>query len=180
MNKIACWFRAVLLAAALVGALAAQQPGRIQLTFPGLAQRAAETSSVTLDGPMLQVGIRMLAAKESDAQARQVLSRLKGVYVKSFSFDGRGDYSSQDLEPIRRQLHAPGWEHIMSVHSRRDGRTVNIYLMATAQGVAGMVIIAAYRRALQVVNLVGPIDPAALSQIGGHFGIPRVNPRRHP
>ncbi|MGH2470214.1 MAG: DUF4252 domain-containing protein [Chloroflexota bacterium] len=167
----------MLVAAALAGALAAQQPGRIQLTFNGLAQRAAEVSNVTLDGPMLQVGIRMLSAKESDAQARQVLSRLKGVYVKSFRFDRRDAYSGHDLEPIHRQLHEPGWHHIMSVHSHRDGRSVNIYLMAGAQGVEGMVIIAAYPRALRVVNLVGPIDPAALSQLGGHFGIPRMKPR---
>lgn len=183
------WVQVTLLLAALAGAGAAQQPGtaaepgRIQLDFNGLAGRAAEVSQVTLDGPMLQLGIRMLSAQESnasDAQARKVLAQLRGVYVKSFRFDGRDDYSERDLGPILRQLQAPGWSHILSVHSRRDDRSVDIYWLATAKGPAGMVIIAEYARELRVVNLVGPMDPAALSQLGGHFGIPRVNPKSYP
>ncbi len=180
MKKLVHCLYAMLTVAALAGALAAQQPGRIQLTFNGLAQRAAEVSDVTLDGPMLQVGIRMLSAKEANdgnGQARRVLQQLQGVYVKSFRFGHRDDYSSRDLAAIHHQLDAPGWSRIMSVHSHRGCRTVDIYLMATGKGVAGMVIIAAYPRELRVVNLVGPIDPAALSQLGGHFGIPSVNPR---
>ncbi|MGH9474932.1 MAG: DUF4252 domain-containing protein [Terriglobales bacterium] len=175
------WFGATLVALALaVSPLAAQppaavQPGRIQLTFGGLARRAAEVSDVTLDGPMLQLGIRMLYRQESDGQARRVLSQLKGVYVKSFRFDSQDGYSSHDLQSIRRQLQAPGWAQIMSVHSRRACRNVDVYIMTTAHGVAGMVIIAGYPKELRVVNLVGPIDPAALSQLGGHFGIPRVH-----
>lgn len=166
--------------AALAGALAAQQPGRIQLSFNGLAQRAAEVSDVTLDGPMLQVGIRMLSTKEGDGggdQARHALQQLKGVYVKSFRFDHRDAYSPRDLASIHHQLDAPGWSRILSVHRRHDYCTVDVYLMTAGKGVAGMVIIAAYPRELRVVNLVGPLDPAALSQLGGHFGIPRVNPR---
>ncbi len=178
--KTARCFSAFIAAAALAGALAAQsnpapQPARIQLRFGGLARRAAEVSHVMLDGPMLQLGIRMLSARERDARARRVLAQLQGVYVKSFRFAGKGQYSAHDLAPIRRQLRAPGWAHILSVHSRRDRKNVDIYVMSTAKGVAGMAIIAAYPRELRVVNLVGPIDPAELSRLGGHFGIPHVH-----
>lgn len=178
--KVARWIGAVVLAVASAGAVAAQQSsatqeGRIQLTFDGLAHRAAEASEVTLDGPMLQLGIRMLSANESDAQARHVLAQLKGVYIKSFQFDGEGKYSAHDLDTVRRQLRAPGWAHILSVHSRPDREDVDVYVMSGAKGVAGMTIIAAYPQELRVANLVGPIDPAALSRLGGHFGIPRVD-----
>ena len=153
---------------------AAAQPGRIHFAFGGLQHRAAETSEVALDGPTLQLGIRMLSESESDAEARAVLARLKGVYVESFRFDREGEYSARDLEDIRRQLQAPGWTRILSVQSRREREAVDVYVMSTAKGVAGMAIIAAYPKELRVVNLVGPIDPAALSRLGGHFGIPRV------
>ncbi len=179
MKQTARWLRAALAAGAMAGGLAAQAsaaapPGRIQLACGGLARRAAEVSNVTLDGAMLRLGIRMLSRQARDAQARRVLMQLRGVYVKDFRFDQRGQYSARDLSAIRRQLRAPGWAHILSVHSRRAHRNVDIYVMSTAKGVAGMAIIAAYRRELRVLNLVGPIDPAALSRLGGHFGIPRV------
>lgn len=147
-------------------------PDRLQLKFDGLSRRAAQVSEVSLDGPMLQVGIRMLSQDESDAQARSVLAQLQGVYIKTFRFDNDGMYSDRDLDHVRRQLQAPGWNHIISVHSRSDHKNVDVYVLSTEKGVKGMAIIAAYPRELRVVNLVGPIDPAALSQLGGHFGIP--------
>ncbi len=191
--KVRCGFLSflmALIAAAVIwaiapGVLSAQmppQPGRIRLTFGGLARRAAEVSHVTLDGAMLKLGIRMLSAKEQDARAHRVLSRLRGVYMKNFRFSVKGQYSSRDLAGIRRQLQAPGWAHIMSVHSRLAHRRVDIYVMSNQQGVMGMVIIAQYPMELRVINLVGPINPAAFSRLGGHFGIPRVRLSRknHP
>ncbi len=188
--KVRCRFiPCLMIAAAVIGAilpgvLSAQlppQPGRIRLAFGGLTHRAVEVSHVTLDGAMLKLGIRMLLANEQDARVRQVLSRLRGVYMKSFRFAAKGRYSSRDLAAIRRQLQAPGWEHIMGVRSHLAHRSVNIYVMSTRQGFMGMVIIAQYPRKLQVVNLVGPINPAAFSRLGGHFGIPRVKVfRNHP
>lgn len=179
MTRAAQFLGAMALGLAGAGGLTAQgggalQPGRIRLAFGGLAQRAAEVSEVTLDGPMLQLGIRMLSAEEPDARARQVLEQLQGVYVKSFRFRRAGGYSARDLEAVRRQLQAPGWAHIIGVHSHRDGRDVDVYVKSAAGRTVGMAIIAAYPRELRVVNLVGPIDPAALSRLGGHFGIPRV------
>lgn len=176
------WWGAVLWVAAGCGALAAQAaaPGRIQLSLGGLSRRAAEVSEVTLDGPMLQLGVRMLSARESDPGARAVLARLEGVYVKSLRFQARGEYSARDLDAIRRQLQAPGWSHIVSVHSRREHEDVDVYVMSAAQGVAGMAVIAAYPRELRVVNLVGPVDPAELGRLGGHFGIPRVDAHSVP
>ncbi|HEY7855345.1 MAG TPA: DUF4252 domain-containing protein [Terriglobales bacterium] len=163
----------------LMSPLAGQQgvaasPGRIQLTFDGLNRRAAGVNEITLDGAMLQLGIRMLSTSESDAQARAVLSRLKGVYIKSFRFEGEGRYSDSDLASVRRQLDGPGWAHIMSVHSRPDRQDVDVFVMSDGKGVEGMAIIVACPTELRVVNLVGPVDPAELSRLGGHFGIPQV------
>jgi hypothetical protein len=177
---------ALLLAAAVAGGVAPAQPppivqrGRIQLRFDGLSRRAAQVSVVTLDGPMLRIGIRMLSAQEPDARARAVLAQLEGVYVKSLRFNRRGEYSARDLAAIRRQLRAPGWGHIISVHSRGTRRTVDVYIMSSGNKIAGLAIIAAYPRELRVVNLVGSIRPGALAQLGGHFGIPRVDTARRP
>ncbi|MGH9416974.1 MAG: DUF4252 domain-containing protein [Terriglobales bacterium] len=158
----------------------AAPPGRIQLNFGDLNSRAAEVSDISLDGAMLQLGIRMLSAQDSDAAARQVLAQLRGVYVKSFRFDTKDRYSESDLDSIRRQLQAPGWTQILRVRQRDDFREVEVYVMTAAQRTAGMVIIAAYPKQLRVVNLVGPIDPAALGRLGGHFGIPPLpSLRRH-
>lgn len=155
-------------------------PDRLQLKFDGLSRRAAQVSEVSLDGPMLQLGIRMLSQDERDAQARSVLAQLQGVYIRTFRFDGDGMYSDRDLDDVRRQLQAPGWSRIISVHSQRDHKDVDVYVLSDKKGVEGMAMIAAYPRELRVVNLVGPIDPAALSRLGGHFGIPCLPAGKEP
>lgn len=164
---------------ALVSVAAGQQsaaapPGRLELRFGGLSRRAAQVSEVSLDGAMLALGIRTLSAGETDARARQALAQLQGVYIKAFRFDEDGMYSQRDLDNLRRQLAAPGWAHTLSVHSRRDRKDVDVYVMSTDEGVSGMAIIEASPRELRVVNLVGRLDPAELRRLGGHFGIPCV------
>jgi hypothetical protein len=154
---------------------AAAQEGRIRLTLDALDHKAAEVAEVTLDGPMLQLGIKLLSNEDHDVDAVRVLSQLKGVYVRNYRFDHEGEYSERDLDGIRQQLQAPGWAKVVSVHSRRDSENAEIYVMSGANGVAGLTIVAARPTELSVVNLVGPIDPADLARLSGHFGIPRVD-----
>jgi len=49
---------------------------------------------------------------------KELLSTLKGVYVKGVEFDKEGEYTEADLESIRAQLRAPGWDRIVGVRSR--------------------------------------------------------------
>src|SRR5579864_555991 len=72
-----------------------------------LASKAAEVVDVTLDQPMLQLAARFMSDERSkdEAQAREMIKQLKGVYVKSFEFDKEGEYSLSDVEAIRTQLH---------------------------------------------------------------------------
>jgi hypothetical protein len=113
---------------------------------------------------------------EDDREALQVIKNLKGVYVKSFTFEKPGDYSRADVEAIRSQLQAPAWSRIVSARSKRDGENAEIYLMTAADGgnVLGMAVICAEPTELTVVNLVGPVDIDKLSQLEGKMGIPRL------
>jgi hypothetical protein len=78
-----------------------------------LASKAAEVVDVTLDQSMLQLAARFMSDRRSqdEAEARELIKQLKGVYVKSFEFDKEGEYSLSDVEAIRTQLHAP-WSRI--------------------------------------------------------------------
>jgi hypothetical protein len=113
---------------------------------------------------------------EDDREGLEVIKNLKGIYVKSFTFDKPGDYSQEDVEAIRSQLHAPAWSRIVTARDKREGETTEIYLMTERDGgnVLGMAIIAAEPTELTVVNIVGPVDIDKLSQLEGKMGIPRL------
>jgi hypothetical protein len=140
-----------------------------------LAKKASEVVDVNLDGSLLKLASKFMT-DEDEREGLEIVKNLKGVYVKSFTFDKPGDYSTADVEAIRSQLQAPAWSRIVSTRSKHDGETTEIYLMTASDGgnVLGMAIIAAEPTELTVVNIVGPIDIDKLSQLEGKMGIPHL------
>lgn len=148
-------------------------PAKLLLEFRQLAPKASESVTVTLDGPMLQLAGKFLDAHDpEEAKVKELIASLKGVYVRSYTFDGRDEYSDADVEPIRAQLRGPGWSKIVDVKSRRDDN-VEIYTMLENGNIAGLALISAEPRELTIVNIVGPIDLEKLVSLEGHLGIPR-------
>jgi len=171
---------------ALVAFLGTMLPGALSLPAFGqnprldiknleaLSKKASEVVDVNLDGPLLKLASKFMT-DEDDREALGIIKNLKGVFVKSFTFDEPGDYSPADVEAIRSQLQAPAWSRIVSARSKRDGENAEIYVMTSDGGnVLGMAILCAEPTELTVVNIVGPVDIDKLSQLEGKMGIPRL------
>lgn len=172
-----------LLAVALLCAATATgsaQPARLQTnSLDHLLPRASETVDVTLDGGLLQMAARFLNANKPDeAKIREILQGLQGVYVKSLEFGQENEYSAADVEAIRGQMNTSGWSKIATVRSQRNGGNVDVHLMLDGGIIQGIAVLVADPRRLTVVNVVGPIDPEKISELGlleGRFGIPRMD-----
>jgi len=170
---------ATLLLACCASIPAFGQNPRLQIkNLDKLSKKASEVVDVTLDESMLKLASKFMAEDkdEDDAEAREIVKDLKGVYVKSFEFEKEGEYSEEDVEAIRSQLAAPGWTRVVGVRSKHDGDNAEVYLMtdSNTRNILGLAIIAADPETLTVVNLVGPIDIEKLSALEGKMGIPRM------
>lgn len=146
------------------------------------AAHAAETVDISLDSSMLQLAGRFFSGSDPDeAKVKRLIAGLKGIYVRSFEFDKDGEYSRSDVEAIRAQLRAPEWSRIVGAHSRRQGEDADVFVKnGGGKRVEGLAIIAAGPRELTVVSIVGAIDPEELRQLGGNFGIPKIELDRKP
>jgi hypothetical protein len=152
------------------------QDFKIPESVEKLATKATETVDVSLDGALLQMAGRFLSDKKpEEAQVKHVLSGLKGVYVRSFEFDKEGEYTWEDLEAIRSQLRGPGWSKIVGVVSKRDKEHTEIWLKTVEGHAGGIVVVAAESKELTVVYINGTIDLDKLSELGGRFGIPKID-----
>jgi len=151
---------------------AAQSPnGRLQLTnLDKLSSKAANVTDVTLDGPMLELASKFIAMDEDkeDAELVAIMKNLKGIYVKSFEFDDANQYSTADVEAVRKQLAAPGWSCIVNVR-KRTGERNEVYLLKDGEKVAGVTILVAEARELTIVNIVGAIPIDKISQLEDHY-----------
>jgi hypothetical protein len=138
-----------------------------------LASQAAETVNVTIDPAMLKLAGAFLKGDRDQAALKEMLTGVKGVYVRSFEFERENVYTLADVNVIRKQLTAPGWERLVTVDSKRDRELVEIYSWREGKGSGGLAILVAEPKELTVVNIVGPFDLAKLGALQGNFGIPR-------
>jgi hypothetical protein len=153
-------------------AVAQDKSGRLQFDWDKLAAKAVEKVDVTLEGPTLEMASKFLGGKGEEAKVKQLVQGLKGVYVKSFTFDKKGQYSEADLEGIRSQLRSPEWTNIVSVQEKNE--STGVYLRSDGKQFQGIVVLSAEPTELTVVQIIGPIDPSTLSELGGKLGIPKM------
>jgi Domain of unknown function (DUF4252) len=156
--------------------LSVAQDARLDIgRIDALAAKAAQAIEVSLDERLLRVAAKFLKNEDPDeAKVKELVSGLKGVYVRVFEFDNPGEYSPGDLEGLRSQLQAPGWTKVVGVRSRRDGQNVDVHIKYQGDNVLGLAILASEPKELTIVNIVGPIDLEKLSQLEGQFGIPKL------
>jgi hypothetical protein len=181
MRKYAFPIFAALLLPSL--AWAAPNPKLLMPEFSGLAQKAAESVTITLDPAMLGMAARFLDASDPrDAATQEVIKGLRGIYVRSYTFDKDSDYQQGDIEAVRTQLAAPGWNRLVQTHSRKTGANVDIYIMIDNNRAVGLAVIATEPRQFTIVNIVGAIDLDKLHKLEGQFGVPKldIEPPKEP
>jgi len=151
-------------------------PAQININLDGLAAKAKESVDVNLDASMLRLaGGFLSAAKTDEAKAKELISGVKQLSVKSFEFDKEGQYSQVDLQPIRVQLQGPGWSKIVDVQSKRDREGAEVYVKTEGGRTAGLTVLVYEPKELTIVNILGSIDLERLAELGGHFGIPAID-----
>lgn len=161
---------------------ASAQDARIQMSqldrFNDLADKVI---SVDVGESLINLAKSALNPKRSVNEAKiiDIISGLKGVYVKRFEFDKEGAYTASDVDYIRSQMNGPGWERIANVRSKREG-SYDVVMMYEGSVIKGLAVLAAEPRALTVVNVVGAIDVAKLRDLEGNFGIPKFGLEQIP
>src|SRR6266446_8472874 len=91
-----------------------------QLDF--LANKASETVDVKLDERLMQTTAKFFSGKDpDDAEIREVLKGVKGIYVKSFTFEKDGEYSAAEVESVMSQLRSGTWSKVLTVTSKKAG-----------------------------------------------------------
>ena len=145
-----------------------------QLDF--LANKASETVDVKLDEHLMLMTGKFFSSKDpDDAKIKDIIKGVKGIYVKSFTFEKEGEYSRAEVEVVMSQLRGAGWSKVLSVISRKDGQNVEVFLNTLGDQINGLVVLSIQPKELTIVNIVGPVDLQKLSSLEGQFGVPDLD-----
>jgi hypothetical protein len=155
-------------------ALAASPQLRLP-SFEHLQHLATDSVNITIGQVPLGIASWALGQSEdsNDREAQEVLRGLKSIYIRSFKFAADHQYSTSDIDAIRSQLSAPGWNALAQIHQHgEEAQNVDIYVSTDHEVVNGLVVVATGPRELTIVHIVGSVDPAKLASLGGHLGLP--------
>jgi hypothetical protein len=154
------------------GTATAQSPRLQTSSLDYLTAKASETVDVNIDEHLMQMTAKFFSSTDPDEKRiKELVSGLKGIYVKVFEFEHEGEYSVADVESIRSQLRGAAWSKILNVNSKKDG-AIEVYLMTTGDQISGLAVLAANPKELTIVNIIGPVDLGKLSELEGQFGVP--------
>jgi len=117
-------------------------------------------------------------AKMNDQDARKVgqaISGLQAIYVRAYNFENENEYNTADVDEIRSQLQAPGWEKLANVRSKRNNQKVDVFTMFTGDTMSGVAVVVSDAKSIAVVNVIGPIDIDLLAELSGKLNIPKID-----
>ncbi len=167
---------AILIALQAPASAWALNPRLVIPEFASLAQKSIDSVTITLDPALLSMASRFLDASDpQDAATQEVIKGLRGIYVRSFTFDKESAYNQSDIDAVRVQLAAPGWSRLVQTHSAKTHADVDIYIMVDKNQAVGLALIASEPRQFTIVNIVGAIDLDKLHKLEGQFGVPKLD-----
>ena len=147
-----------------------------------LETKAADVVEVNIDGKLLDLAKRVLL-KVKDADARKVgqaVNGLQAIYVRVYNFDKDNQYNPTDIDEIRSQLAAPGWERLANVRSKKNNQKVDVFTMFEGDKMSGMAIVVSEDKSVALVNVIGTIDIDLLAELGGKLNIPKIEVETTP
>ena len=161
----------------VLASLAVQaQTLKIPESFDKLASKAREVVDIKLDENLLTVSGKSHDGKETHVLGdKKHADKIKGGFVRSYEFDQEGEYTKADVEAIRDQLNASGWNCIVNVRNNKKAETAQVCFHSTGGNGDGIAILAAEPKELTIINLIGTGDLADLGSLGDHIRVPDMS-----
>ncbi len=158
--------------------IANAQNARLQFdNLKPLESRARDVVEINIEGNVLNLAKRvLLKVKDKDAQkVGEAIKGLEAIYVRVYNFENENEYSPGDIEIIRSQLTAPGWEKLANVRSKKNNQKIDVYTMFTGDVMSGVAVLISENKTIALVNVIGPIDIDLLAELGGKLNIPKID-----
>jgi hypothetical protein len=131
---------------------------KLDLPVDHLMARAVNHTAVDLEAAQLRPLLQMALDKkpEKSEKLRKLLEGVESLHVRTFEFAKPGQFTAADLDPVRKQLQAPGWSRIVGV--KETNQTVDLYLMMREGKTTGFAVLVAEPKQLVIVNIVGSLQ----------------------
>jgi len=171
----------------------AQQAPLVPQGMDALAARATFHTDMTFDESMLRAASQIMPDED-----RPIIAKLHSITVHNFKYSAANVYDPAALEAVRAQYRDGGWNHLVTKQTHPPAQAVSsattdasgapiavappkpfdptrtdVWVRMDHSNFAGMVLLVANERNVNLIVIDGMISPIDLLHLRGHFGIPK-------
>lgn len=157
-----------------------QQPPGIADSFAALADQPATHTAFSFDRSMMQIAQNLLASSGLDAN--HAAAALTGISIDNYRYPQPAFYVPETMNAIIASYHAAGWKHLVDANqnaantAQPRAAVTDLWLHFTGPSIDGVTVLTRSPRDMSVVHIACELRPLDLVHLGGHFGIPKVDP----
>ncbi len=172
----------VVVAGSLVGAGVgvAQQPPSIPQALSALADQPATHTAFTFDRSMLEAAQGVFGPQ--DATGRRVAAALNSITVDTYRYPQPAFYAPETMGMIVAAYDAAGWKHLVNANvspttsAQPDKPITDMWLHFRGAEIDDVAVLMRGSRNMNLIQVSCLLRPLDLVHLGGHFGIPKVDP----
>ncbi len=146
----------------------------------GLTDQPGTHTGFSFDRGMLEVARGVLEA--DGMEPKRAAIALKGITIVNYRFHQATFYTPEAMAALIESYHAAGWKHLVNANQTPENtaqptKTVtDMWLHFSGADVDGVDVLTRSAHMMNVVQVSCDLRPLDLLHLGGHFGIPKVDP----
>ncbi len=152
----------------------------LEQQLQSLTDQPATHTGFVFDKNMLQLAQGVLESSGMDE--RRAALALKGISVDTYHYHQPAFYTPEAMAALIDSYHAAGWKHLVNANqtpanSAQPVKTItDMWLHFSGADIDGVTVLTRGPKLMNVIQLSCDLRPLDLMHLGGHFGIPKVDP----
>ena len=148
--------------------------------FATLADQPATHTGVVFDRSMMQIAQGFL--QSSGLDEKRAAAALTSISFDTYRYPQPAFYTPEAMAALAASYRAAGWKHLVNGNKTpadsAQPRTpiTDLWMHFSGSDIDEVTVLIRAPKNMNVIQVAGDLRPLDLVHIGGHFGIPKVDP----
>jgi hypothetical protein len=158
----------------------APMPPGFSDSLTNLADQPATHTGIVFDRSMMQMARGML--QQGGVDADHAAAALTSIGFDTYRFKEPAFYTPETMAAIVQSFHHAGWKHLVNGNqtpaneAQPHSAITDVWLHFTGPDIDHVTVLVRGSKDMNLIQVAGDLRPLDLIHLGGHFGIPKVDP----
>jgi hypothetical protein len=155
-------------------------PPGVTARLKELADQPATHTGLVFDRSMMQMAQGML--QEGGLDADRAAAALTSISFDSYRYKEPAFYTPETMAQIVGLYHRAGWKHLVNGNqttaneAQPHATITDLWLHFSGPNIDHVTVLIRNAKDMDLIQVAGDLRPLDLLHLGGHFGIPKVDP----